>query len=674
MIPELGHFALIVALAMALTQSVLPLFGAARGNRGWMALARPSARGQFVFVVLAYVALTWSFINNDFSVLYIAQHSNSTLPLVYRITAVWGGHEGSILLWVLILSCWTLAVSIFSKQLDEPTIARILGVMGLVSTGFLLFTLFTSNPFSRLLPAARDGQDLTPLLQDPGMVIHPPMLYMGYVGFVVAFAFAISALLSGRLDAAWARWSRPWTTVAWCFLTCGIALGSFWAYYVLGWGGWWFWDPVENASLLPWLAGTALMHSLAVTEKRGGFKMWTALLAIIAFSLSLLGTFLVRSGVITSVHAFASDPTRGVFILGFLVLVVGGSLLLFAWRAPKVGVGGAFELVSRESALLANNVLLIVACAAVMLGTLYPLVVDALGLGKISVGPPYFDAVFVPLMAPALFLMGVGPMARWRKAEAIDLAKKLRWAVGVSLATALIAPMLLGRWSPMIGFALLLAAWIASTAVLNLATRLREHPAPAWSQRLRAQPGSYYGMLLAHCGVAVFIVGVTIVGGYAIEKDVRMEPGDTVTLGDYVFKLDRIGERRGPNYVAIRATLSVSKDGQPLGEMNPERRVYTVTRTPLTETAIDRSFTRDLYVALGEPVSATAWGMRVYYKPFVGWIWGGCVLMALGGLMAVLDRRYRAARRAAIEPVPPNAPASGGRAAQPALAAKLGAR
>jgi cytochrome c-type biogenesis protein CcmF len=673
MIPELGHFALIVALAMALTQSVLPLLGATRGNRGWMALARPSARGQFVFVVLAYAALTYSFINNDFSVLYIAQHSNSTLPLVYRVTAVWGGHEGSILLWVLILSCWTFAVSIFSKQLDEPTVARILGVMGLVSTGFLLFTLFTSNPFSRLLPAARDGQDLTPLLQDPGMVIHPPMLYMGYVGFVVAFAFAISALLSGRLDAAWARWSRPWTTVAWCFLTCGIALGSFWAYYVLGWGGWWFWDPVENASLLPWLAGTALMHSLAVTEKRGGFKMWTALLAIIAFSLSLLGTFLVRSGVITSVHAFASDPTRGIFILGFLALVVGGSLLLFAWRAPKVGVGGTFELVSRESALLANNVLLIVACAAVMLGTLYPLVVDALGLGKISVGPPYFDAVFVPLMAPALFLMGVGPIARWRKAQAIDLAKKLRWAVGVSLATALIAPFLLGRWSPMIGFALLLAAWIASTAVLNLATRLREHPAPAWSQRLRAQPGSYYGMLLAHVGVAVFIVGVTIVGGYAVEKDVRMEPGDTVTLGDHVFKLERIGERRGPNYTAIRATLSVTQGGKPLGEMHPERRVYTVSRTPLTETAIDRSFTRDLYVALGEPVSATAWGLRVYYKPFVGWIWGGCVLMALGGLLAVLDRRYRAARKAVTEPIPPSAPASTGRAAQPTLATKAAA-
>ncbi len=670
MIPELGHFALILALAMALAQSVLPLIGASTGNRHWMAMARPSARGQFLFVVLAYAALTHAFVGNDFSVLYVAQHSNSALPLVYRFTAVWGGHEGSILLWVLILSGWTLAVSLFSSQLDEPTVARILGVMGLVSTGFLLFTLFSSNPFVRLLPAAADGEDLTPLLQDPGMVIHPPMLYMGYVGFVVAFAFAISALLSGRLDAAWARWSRPWTTVAWSFLTFGIALGSFWAYYELGWGGWWFWDPVENASLMPWLAGTALMHSLAVTEKRGGFKMWTALLAIITFSLSLLGTFLVRSGVITSVHAFATDPTRGVFILGFLALVIGGSLALFAWRAPKVGVGGSFEPVSRESMLLANNVLLIVACAAVMLGTLYPLVIDAMGLGKLSVGPPYFNTVFVPLMAPALFLMGVGPLARWRKADIGDLAKRLRWAAGVSLAAALIAPLLLGHWTPMIGFGLLLATWIASSTALNLFTRLRDHPAPAWSQRLRAQPGSYYGMLLAHFGMAVFVAGVTVVSGYAVEKDVRMEPGDTVTMGAYVFRLDGISERRGPNYTAVRASLSVTDNGRPIGTLNPERRVYTVSRSPMTETDINRGFTRDLYVALGEPVSATAWGMRVYYKPLVGWIWGGCMLMALGGVLAVLDRRYRARRQAAAVLAPPSAAAPAGGAPQPALAVK----
>ncbi len=485
MIPEIGHFALILALTMALSQSVLPLLGASSGNRSWIALARPSARGQFLFMVIAYACLTYAFVTDDFSVALAANHSNSLLPMHYKFTAVWGNHEGSILLWALILAGWTFAVSVFSKQLDERTLARVLGVMGLISCGFILFTLLTSNPFERLLPAAADGRDLNPLLQDPGMIIHPPMLYMGYVGFVVAFAFAIAALLSGRLDAAWARWSRPWTTVAWCFLTLGIALGSFWAYYELGWGGWWFWDPVENASFMPWLVGTALMHSLAVTEKRGGFKMWTALLAILTFSLSLLGTFIVRSGVLTSVHAFATDPARGVFILGFLVFVVGGSLALFAWRAPKVGAGGSFDSVSRESMLLANNVLLLVAAGAVLLGTLYPLVLDALGMGKISVGPPYFDAVFVPLMAPALFLMGIGPLARWRSAQVGDLARRLRWAAGVSLASAVVAPFVLGHWTPMIGFGLLLGAWVATHGSANLVIRIREHPAPSLTQRWR---------------------------------------------------------------------------------------------------------------------------------------------------------------------------------------------
>ena len=644
---ELGHFALILALVLALVQSVPPLVGAARGHARWMALARPAARAQFLFVVLSYAALTYAFILNDFSVLYVAQHSNSALPLIYRITAVWGGHEGSILLWVLILAGWTLAVSLFSSRLDEPTVARILGVMGLISVGFIAFTLFTSNPFLRLLPAAPDGQDLTPLLQDPGMVIHPPMLYMGYVGFVVAFAFAIAALLSGRLDASWARWSRPWTTVAWSFLTFGIALGSFWAYYELGWGGWWFWDPVENASLMPWLAGTALMHSLAVTEKRGAFRMWTALLAILTFSLSLLGTFLVRSGVVTSVHAFAADPTRGVYILGFLAVVIGGSLLLFAWRAPKVGAGGNFDLVSRESALLANNVLLLVSCAAVLLGTIYPLIVDALGLGKISVGPPYFNAVFIPLMTPALFLMGIGPLARWREAGALDLTRRLRWAIGVSLVSAIAARFALGHWTPMIGFGLLLAAWVASSTVMNLVERLRQHPAPSWATRIKAQSGSYYGMLLAHFGMAIFVVGVTVVGGFAVERDVRMEPGDTVSLGGYEVRFDGVSEQAGPNYTAMRAKIDVSQGGESLRTLSPEKRTYTVSRMPLTETAIDRGLLRDLYIALGEPVSATAWSVRVYYKPFVGWIWGGCMLMTLGGLLAVLDRRYRAARKLA---------------------------
>jgi len=661
MIAELGHFSLIIALLMALVQGVLPLAGAHTGRSAWTALARPAARGQFLFVLLAYACLTQVFIANDFSVLLAARHSNSSLPLVYRITAVWGNHEGSILLWSLILAGWTLAVSIFSRQLDDTMLARVLGVMGLVSCGFLLFTLFTSNPFERLLPAAPDGQDLNPLLQDPGMVIHPPMLYMGYVGFVVAFAFAIAALLAGRLDTAWARWSRPWTTVAWCFLTAGIALGSFWAYYELGWGGWWFWDPVENASFMPWLVGTALIHSLAVTEKRGGFKMWTALLAILAFSLSLLGTFIVRSGVLSSVHAFASDPARGVFILIFLSAVVGGSLALFAWRAPRVGLGGSFAPVSRESMLLANNVLLVVAAAAVLLGTLYPLVIDALGMGKLSVGPPYFSAVFVPLIAPALFLMGVGPMTRWREASAIDLARRLRWAAAVSLLSALIAPFFLGHWTPMIGLGLLLGAWVASTALLNLLSRLREHPAPGLAARLAAQPGSYYGMLLAHFGVSVFIVGVTVVSGFSSESDVRMEPGDVAQVGGYSFELKAVNPVTGPNYTALRATVAVSIDGQDLGRLEPERRLYQVSRMAMTEVAIDRGLRRDLYVALGEPVGPTAWSVRLHHKPLVNWIWGGCVLMALGGLLAVMDRRYRARRVAATKP----AAARAGEAAAP---------
>ncbi len=658
MIPELGHFALILALTMALSQSVLPLIGAKTGNVAWMALARPSAWGQFLFVGLAYGCLTHAFINNDFSVLLAAQHSNSTLPLVYRITAVWGNHEGSILLWSLILSGWTLAVAIFSKQLDDRMIARVLGVMGLISCGFILFTLLTSNPFLRLLPAAADGRDLNPLLQDAGMIIHPPTLYMGYVGFVVAFAFAIAALLAGRLDAAWARWSRPWTTAAWCFLTVGIALGSFWAYYELGWGGWWFWDPVENASFMPWLVGTALMHSLSVTEKRGGFKMWTALLAILTFSLSLLGTFIVRSGVLSSVHAFATDPARGIFILGFLAVVIGGSLLLFALRAPKVSAGGSFEMVSRESMLLANNVLLVVAAAAVLLGTIYPLVLDAMGMGKLSVGPPYFVAVFVPLMAPALFLMGVGPMTRWRKAEVMDLGKRLRWAFAVSFASAVIAPFVLGHWTPMVGFGLLLAAWIASTAVVNLVMRVREHPAPA-ATALAAQPGSYYGMLLAHFGVAVFIVGVTMVSGYSTESDVRMEVGDTTAAGQYQVRMDGVKRVVGPNYVSSQASLSVTENGKLVGVLTPERRVYNVSRSPMTEVAIDRGITRDVYVALGEPVSATAWSVRVHHKPFVNLIWIGCLLMAFGGLLAIMDRRYRVKRQAlAPQRAPPIAPAA----------------
>jgi cytochrome c-type biogenesis protein CcmF len=647
-IPELGHFALMLALCIALVQAVVPLVGAARNDARLMTLARPAAQGQFVFVALAFGCLAWSFVHNDFSVVNVAANSNSSLPVQYRFAATWGSHEGSLLLWVFMLTLWMTAVSVFSRNLPQPVVARILAVMALVSAGFLLFLLLTSNPFERMLPGADDGRDLNPLLQDPGMVIHPPMLYMGYVGFSVAFAFAIAALLGGQLDATWARWSRPWTTAAWTFLTVGICLGSAWAYYELGWGGWWFWDPVENASFMPWLVGTALMHSLAVTEKRGGFKIWTVLLAILAFSLSLLGTFLVRSGVLTSVHAFATDPARGVFILAFLVVVVGGSLALFAWRAPRVGVGGQFALVSRESALLANNVLLVVAAGSVLLGTLYPLFVDALNLGKISVGPPYFEAVFVPLMAPALFLMGVGPLARWKLAALPDLATRLKWAAAVSVVSAVVAPFAMGRWSPMVFFGLLMAVWIAATCVVNVLETVgplaRVH-GTGWVRALRAQPRGYWGMLLAHFGVAVFIVGVTMVKAYETELDVRMKPGQVVEVGGHGFRLEGLKRRDGPNYESTVGAVTVLREGREVVRLHPEKRFYPVQQMPMTEADMDSGFTRDLYVSLGERVEDDAWIVRIYHKPFIDWIWGGCFIMAAGGLLALSDRRYRLAKR-----------------------------
>ncbi|MCA3130145.1 MAG: heme lyase CcmF/NrfE family subunit [Betaproteobacteria bacterium] len=650
MIPELGHFALIVALFIALVQGVVPLVGAARGEPRLMALARPAAQAQFLCVALAFGCLAWSFVNNDFSVLNVAANSNSTLPAQYRFAATWGSHEGSMLLWVLMLTGWMTAVSLGSRHLPEAMAARILAVMALISVGFLAFMLVTSNPFERLLPMADDGRDLNPLLQDPGMVIHPPMLYMGYVGFSVCFAFAVAALMGGQLDATWARWSRPWTTAAWMFLTIGICLGSAWAYYELGWGGWWFWDPVENASFMPWLVGTALMHSLAVTEKRGGFKIWTVLLAILAFSMSLLGTFLVRSGVLTSVHAFATDPKRGIFILGFLAVVVGGSLALFAWRAPRVGLGGRFELVSRESALLTNNVLLLTAAGSVMLGTLYPLFLDALDLGKISVGPPYFELVFVPLMAPALFLMGVGPVARWKKADLPDLAARLRWAAAAAMAGALAVPFFMGRFSLLVFLGLVLAFWILATTVVNVRERVAQLKAAAGlgtGRALAAQPRGYWGMLLAHCGVAVFVIGVTLVRGYETEKDVKMKPGDVVEVGGYGFRLEGFSRRDGPNFESTVGTLTVLENGREKFALRPEKRLYHVTGMPMTEADMDSGLTRDLYVSLGEPVGDGAWVVRVYHKPFIDWIWGGCFMMALGGLLALTDRRYRAARREA---------------------------
>ena len=633
MIPELGSFALVLALLVALVQGTLPLIGAQRGIAAWIGLARPASSLLFLLVALAFGCLTASFINNDFSVVYVAQHSNSRLPLEYRISGVWGGHEGSLLLWVLMLSLWSLAVAAFSRSLPDDMVARVQGVLGLVAAGFILFILATSSPFERLLPGAEDGRDLNPLLQDPGLIFHPPMLYMGYVGFSVAFAFAIAALLSGRLDAAWARWSRPWTTAAWIFLTLGIGLGSIWAYYELGWGGWWFWDPVENASFLPWLVGTALIHSLAVTEKRGSFKNWTVLLAIGAFSLSLLGTFLVRSGVLSSVHAFASDPKRGIFILLFLAVVVGSSLTLFAWRAPKVSLGGAFSLLSRETLLLINNVLLLSAAGAVLLGTVYPLVIDALDLGKLSVGPPYFNTVFTPLMVPLLFLMAAGPVARWKQARLADILRPLRWAFGVAVVAGFGIPFLRGGWSGSVALGMGLAAWIIGASVLQIIARARSG----------MPPRAFWGMHLAHMGIAVTVIGIVMVSHYESERDVRMAPGDTVESGGYQIRFLGVEGVAGPNYNAARGNLELIKDGKLVMPLHPEKRKYLSSAMPLTEAYIDPGLTRDIYVSLGDPLDGGdgAWSVRVYYKPFVSWIWGGAVLMALGGLLAASDRRYR---------------------------------
>ena len=631
MIPELGHFALILALCVTLIQGVLPLLGAHYGRREFLVLARPAAQTAFLLLAIAFGTLAWSFYVNDFSVLYVAEHSNSQLPVIYRLGAVWGGHEGSLLLWIFLLGTWTILVAQLSKALDEFMVARVIGVLGLVSSGLLLFVLTASNPFERLLPAAQDGRSLNPLLQDPGLVFHPPMLYMGYVGFSVAFAFAIASLLSGRLDAAWARWSRPWTTAAWIFLTLGIALGSWWAYYELGWGGWWFWDPVENASFIPWLVGTALLHSLAVTEKRGGFKSWTVLLAITAFSLSLLGTFLVRSGVLTSVHAFATDPRRGIFILIFLSLVVGSSLTLYAWRAPKNTLGGKFSLSSRETFILLGNVFLVVAAGSVLLGTLYPLLIDALHLGKISVGPPYFNSVFVPIMVPLLVLMGVGPWTNWKNTDLMSVIKRL-WSAGLVAVIAGVAiPLVMGQFTWLAGLGFLLAFWIIASGALQILRQLK----------LGKPTRSFIGMQIAHLGIAVFVIGVTMVGAYQEEKDVRMLAGDTVSVGGYQIQLQGVERVPGPNYQAMRGTFTLSKNGINQATLYPEKRNYFSSTMPMTEAAIDAGLTRDIYVSLGEALPDQSWAVRVYYKPFVDWIWGGCLLMALGGVLAISDKRYR---------------------------------
>ena len=640
MVPEVGLLALIVALCLSLVLSIFPLIGSYSGDLRLMSQARVLSFGLLVFVALSFACLVWAFVSDDFSVAYVARHSNSLLPWQYKISATWGGHEGSLLLWVLILVGWMAAVARKSNHLPPELVARVLAVMGMVTVGFLLFTVLTSNPFSRLLPfSPPDGADLNPLLQDVGLIVHPPMLYMGYVGFAVAFAFAIAALLGGHLDSAWARWVRPWTTVAWLFLTLGIALGSWWAYYELGWGGWWFWDPVENASLMPWLVGTALMHSLAVTEKRGLFKSWTLLLAIFTFSLSLLGTFLVRSGVLTSVHAFANDPERGVFILFYLMVVVGASLTLFALRAPGVGSRIQFVALSRETLLLVNNILLTASAATVLLGTLFPLLLESLGLGMISVGPPYFNTMFVPMTLLLAFALGIGVLLNWKRGTAQWLISQTRWIVMTCVIGGFACARIFGQdLQVMQVLAMTLVLWIVLTMARDIINKTRNAPG-FWRGLWRLGP-AYLGMHLAHLGLAVTIVGVVISSGYSVQRDLRMAPGDRVMLGDYQFRFDGVGARAGPNYHSDYGSVTVYQDGRQITVLHPEKRLYTTM--PMTEAAIDPGFTRDIYVALGEPLGGDgSWALRLHIKPFVRWIWLGAILMALGGALAISDRRYR---------------------------------
>ncbi len=643
MIVEIGLFALVIATLLAAAQAWFGIAGAAFGNRRWMAAAWPAVAGQWVFVALSFGALCWAFYHNDFSVLYVAGNSNSALPKFYRITAVWGAHEGSLLLWALALATWSVTVGAFSRKLPETYAARVLGVLGVVSIGFQLFILLTSNPFERLLPAAVDGRDLNPLLQDPALAFHPPMLYAGYVGMAVPFAFAVAALLEGRLDEAWARWVRPWVTIAWILLTIGIALGSWWAYYELGWGGWWFWDPVENASFMPWLVATALIHSLAVTEKRGLFKSWTLLLAIIAFSLSLLGTFLVRSGVLVSVHSFASDPSRGLFILAFLSVCIGGSLALFAWRGPSLRTKGGFAVVSRESFLLLNNLLLLVAAALILIGTLYPLFLDAMNLGKISVGPPYFDTVFMVPMIPLLLLLAVGMHAAWKKAKLEDMKRPLVLLFSASLVSAvLIVVLAYGRFQFMTCLGLTAGIWVILSSLHEPVQRLR---------RKQSLSRGVVGMTLAHIGVGLFAIGVAVTQSYKIERDIALAPGQSVEMHGYNFTFKNSRSVPGPNYEAIESEIVVTRDGRQIATLHPQKRVYRVQRSPMTEAGIEVDWNRDLFVAMGEDLGNGTWSMRVQYKPMVRFIWLGALVMAIGGFIAITDRRYRSRREAATERV-----------------------
>ncbi len=643
MIPEIGHFALILAFAIALVQGIFPLVGSLTGKSHWVAMAKPAAKGQLFFMLVSFSCLLYAFLTNDFSVKYVASNSNTQMPTIYRVSALWGAHEGSLLLWALILAAWGGAVAFFSKGIPPIMLARVLSVMGLIGVGFSLFMLLTSNPFERLINIPLEGRQLNPLLQDFGLAIHPPMLYMGYVGLSVAFSFAVAAMIGGKLDAAWARWARPWTNIAWMFLTIGIMLGSWWAYYELGWGGWWFWDPVENASLMPWIVATALIHSFAVTEKRAAFKAWTILLSIMAFSLSLLGTFLVRSGVLTSVHSFASDPERGLYILIFLLTVIGSSLTLFAFRAHKLRSSGVFSVVSRESGLLANNVILVVMTATVLLGTLYPLIIDALGAGKISVGAPYFNSVMVPLSIALFLVMGTGFFLRWKKDSVSRLVKKLWIPMAISLVIAVILPLLfVSESSIKVAIGLFAGSWVSLTALMWVVS-LGRSPFTL--------PLSSWGSVIAHMGMAMTVIGITVVSLYDTEKDVRLEKGQTYTLAGYEFTFNSIESHQGKNYKADRATMTITQNGELISTVYPEKRDYGPDQMPMTEAGIDGRFTRDLFVALGEPLGSNAWSFRIYHKPFVRWIWLGAIFMGLGGLLAAFDKRYRRVRKIVVDPV-----------------------
>ena len=644
MIAELGHFALALGLLMSLLLAVYPIWGASKGNVLMMNMARPLAFGMFLFTAIAYACLTYSFVTDDFSLSYVAHHSNSLLPIYYKVTAVWGGHEGSFLLWVLIFTLWTLAVSIFSNGIPLAMVARVLSILGMIGTGFYLYMLWASDPFESLLPFYPiDGKDLNPLLQDFGMIIHPPMLYMGYVGFSVAFAFAISALLTGKLDSTWARWSRPWTLAAWAFLTLGIALGSWWAYYELGWGGWWFWDPSENAAFMPWLAGTALVHSLAVTEKRKVFKSWTVLLAIAAFSLSLLGTFLIRSGVIVSVHSFASDPTRGLFILGLLVVVIGSSLLLYALRAGSLHSEGRYEFFSREVFLFGNNLLLSAATLVVLLGTLFPLVHQELGMGSISIGEPFFNQMFTYLIVPFVLLLGIGPISRWKKQSPMALRNQLLFAFGLSLSAALLVTFSYSQLSYMAMLGLVMAFWILITSVLEV--KQRANIQKSGLAGLKQLTRSHWGMVLGHVGFAISLIGIAMVSNYGQEKDVRMSIGDSIELAGYQFVFDGVQDIEGANYDGHAGLVSVYQNDKYLTQLAAEKRFYKVQRMGMTEAGIDSGLTRDLFVALGEQLKNGDWALRIYVKPFVNWIWVGAFIMAFGAAFSISDRRYRIAKK-----------------------------